>query len=208
MIFPFESLSDEHRTIGLGVAVAVGIAFGFVLERAGFGRAQKLVGQFYGTEMVVFKVMFTAVLTAMVGTVVLGAAGILDLRAVSFNYPTYLWPMLVGGLLLGAGMIMSGYCPGTSIVATASGKLDGLFATLGVMVGGIAYAELLPHLGSFNESGKKGAFFLPDLLHVPRLGLAAVVVVVAVFAFKGAEKIERLVNAARASKPAVTPQNP
>src|SRR6266568_3601430 len=127
MIFPFESLSDERRALGLGVAVVVGIAFGFVQERSGFGRAQKLVGQFYGYDMTVLKVMFTAIVTAMLGTVVLSGLGLLDLHAVEFNYPTYLWPMIVGGLILGVGFILSGYCPGTSFVAATSGKLGGFF---------------------------------------------------------------------------------
>jgi uncharacterized protein len=194
MTFPIDSLSDEHRTLGLGVAVVVGIAFGFVLERSGFGRAQKLVGQFYGYDMTVFKVMFTAIVTAALGATALGAVGVLDLRAVSFNYPTYLAPMIVGGLMLGVGFVISGYCPGTSLVATASGKLDGLATVAGVVVGGLAYAELLPYLGNFNESGKKGPFFLYDLLHLSPLLLAVVVAVLAFAAFKGAEKIERIVN--------------
>ena len=51
----------------------LGIAFGFVLERSGFGRAQKLVAQFYLTDMAVFRVMFTAVVTAAVGSSLLAA---------------------------------------------------------------------------------------------------------------------------------------
>jgi len=199
-MFPFDSLSDERRTLGLVVAVVVGIAFGFVLERSGFGRAQKLVAQFYGNDMTVFKVLFTAIVTAMLGATALGAMGVLDLRAVSFNYPTYLTPMIVGGVLLGLGFVISGYCPGTSLVATASGKLDGLSTVAGVMVGGIAYAEILPYLGKFNDSGKKGAFFLYDLLHLSPLVVAVGVAVLAVAAFKGAEKIEQVVNS-RAEEP-------
>ncbi|HYS81359.1 MAG TPA: YeeE/YedE thiosulfate transporter family protein [Anaeromyxobacteraceae bacterium] len=200
MMFPIESLSDERRTLGLGVAVVVGIVFGFVLERSGFGRAQKLVGQFYGTDMTVLKVMFTAIVTAALGATFLGAVGVLDLRAVSFNYPTYLWPMIVGGLMLGVGFVISGYCPGTSLVATASGKVDGLATVLGVVVGGLAYAELLPYLGTFNDSGKKGGFFLYEVLHLPPIAVAVAVGVLAVLAFKGAEKIEQMVNT-RAKQP-------
>jgi uncharacterized membrane protein YedE/YeeE len=132
MTFPFDSLSDDQRTLGLAFAVFIGLAFGFVLERSGFGNAHKLVGQFYGKEMAVLKVMFTAVVTAMLGVVILSAIpvtidghvrGLLDVRSVQFNYPTFLWPMIVGGVVLGAGFVTSGYCPGTSWVAAASGKL-------------------------------------------------------------------------------------
>ena len=106
--FPFWSLSGDLRELGLVVGVLIGFGFGFVLERAGFGRAQKLAAQFYGSDMTVFKVMFSAIVTAMLGTVVLSGLGLLDLRAVEFNYPTFLWPMIAGGLLLGVGFIVSG----------------------------------------------------------------------------------------------------
>ncbi len=199
MIFPFESLSDERRTLGLVFAVVIGMAFGFVLERSGFGRAQKLVGQFYLTDMTVLKVMFTAIVTAMLGVVILSGVGLLDLEAVQFNYPTFLWPMIVGGLLLGAGFVISGYCPGTSFVATASGKLDGLATVGGVVVGSLLYAELEPALGGFQNSGKLGTFTLPQWLGVSPAVIAAAVVALAIAAFVGADRIERLVGGAEAA---------
>jgi uncharacterized membrane protein YidH (DUF202 family) len=202
-IFPIESLSDERRALGMAVAVAAGVAFGFVLERSGFGRAQKLVGQFYGRDMTVLKVMFTGIVTAMLGLVLLARAGVVDLAAIQFNYPTYLWPMIAGGLLLGAGFIMSGYCPGTSAVATASGKLDGLATIGGVVAGGVVYAEVEPALGGFQNAGKLGTFTISQWLGLPLPFVAAVVVALAIAAFLGAERIERLVNPAPA--PARTP---
>jgi uncharacterized protein len=205
MIFPSDMLAQDALSAGsLAGAVAIGIAFGFVLERSGFGRAQKLVGQFYGTDMTVFKVMFTAIVTAMLGIALLSTAGLLDLPAVNVNYPTFMWPMVVGGLLLGVGFIVSGYCPGTSIVAMASGKLDGLATVAGVVAGGLVYAELQPWLGGFHEAGKLGGVFLYRLLHLPPLALAAALAAMAVGAFFGAEKIEKVVNARIAARSAQT----
>ncbi len=201
--FPFESLVGAERELGLVVGVLIGFGFGFTLERAGFGRAQKLVGQFYGYDMTVFKVMFGAIVTAMLGLVVLSGLGLADFRAVAEKAAssTYLWPMLVGGLLLGAGFIVSGYCPGTSWVAAASGKIDGLLTVAGVIVGQVAYAELLsiPAVARFNNSGDLGALFLWDLLKLPnKVGppvLAVAVAAMAVGCFIGAEKRERLLAA-------------
>ena len=199
MTFPFsylsdfDSLSGNPRLVGLVVAVLVGIAFGFVMERAGFGRAQKLVGQFYGNDQTVVKVMFTAIVSAMLGAVILSGVGLLDLEAVQFNYPTFLWPMIVGGLVLGVGFVMSGYCPGTSFVATASGKLDGLATVLGVIAGSLVYAEVEPRLGGFPNSGKLGVFTLSKWLHLPSAVIAALVVAMALAAFVAAEKLERRV---------------
>ena len=196
MIFPFESLVAGSRELGLVVAVAVGFGFGFVLERAGFGRAQKLVAQFYGTDMTVFKVMFGAIVTAMLGSVVLSGIGLMDLRAVSATVTsaTWIWPMIVGGLLLGVGFIVSGYCPGTSLVAAASGKLDGLATVIGVIAGTIVHAELMSLKGfaTFNESGFLGQVYLYDLLKLPPAVVALFIALMAAGCFLGAEKLERI----------------
>jgi hypothetical protein len=194
MIFPFESLSAGSRELGLVVAVAVGFGFGFVLERAGFGRAQKLVAQFYGTDMTVFKVMFGAIVTAMLGAVVLSGVGLLDLRAVSATATsaTWLWPMIAGGLLLGVGFIVSGYCPGTSLVAMASGKLDGVATVVGVILGTLVHAELMavPGFARFMDSGFLGQVYLYELLKLPPAVVALFVALLAVGCFLGAEKLE------------------
>lgn len=196
--FPFESLSDERRGLGLVLAVVIGAAFGFVLERSGFGRAQKLMGQFYGKDMTVLKVMFTAIATAMFGLVVLSGAGVLDLGEVQAFYPTFLWPMIAGGLALGAGFVLSGYCPGTSIVACASGKLDGLATVFGVVLGSLLYTEVEPALGAFKRSGELGTYTLARWLGLPSSAVVALVVAIAVAAFLAAERIERALNGAAA----------
>jgi hypothetical protein len=201
--FPFESLVGVQRELGMVVGVLIGFGFGFTLERAGFGRAQKLVGQFYGYDMTVFKVMFGAIVTAMLGLVVLSSLGLADFRAIAEQAAssTYLWPMLVGGLVLGAGFIISGYCPGTSWVAAASGKPDGVVTVLGVVVGQVAYAELLtiPAVARFHASGDLGPLFLWDLLELPnKVGppvVAIAVTAMAVGCFIGAEKLEKLLAA-------------
>jgi uncharacterized membrane protein YedE/YeeE len=206
MIFPTDALAQEAlTTLSLAGGLAIGVAFGFVLERSGFGRAQILVAQFYATDMRVYRTMFTAVVTAALGTTLLAAVGLLDLRAVTVNYPTFLWPMIVGGLLVGAGFVVSGYCPGTSVVAAASGKVDGAVTVLGTILGALVYAELQPALGAFHESGKLGSVFLYRLLGVPPLALALVVAAVAVLTFKGAAKIEAAVARARAAKAPLAP---
>lgn len=196
MSLPIEWLNGAGREAGLLVAVGIGFGFGFVLERSGFGRAQKLVGQFYGNEMTVFKVMFGAIVTAMLGAVVLDGAGVIDLRAVadSATSPTWLWPMIAGGFLLGVGFIVSGYCPGTSIVAAASGKMDGLATVVGVVAGAVVYGELMSvkAFADFTESGALGHVYLHDLLGLPAAVVALLVAVMALGCFVGAEKLERI----------------
>jgi hypothetical protein len=92
----------------LPISLLIGIGFGFFLERAGFGSARKLVAQFYLTDLAVFKVMFTGIVTAMVGIVVLNRVGFLDVEELPL-IGTYLVPMIAGGLILGVGFVVGGY---------------------------------------------------------------------------------------------------
>ena len=205
MTFPFDSLVAESRELGLFAGVLIGFAFGFVLERAGFGRANKLAAQFYFYDMTVFKVMFGAIVTAMLGLVVLSGLGLVELAALSdmAASPTFLWPMLAGGFLLGVGFIISGYCPGTSFVAAASGKVDGLLTVLGVIGGTLVYSELQQVVQPFHVSGDFGHVYLYKLLGLPPAVLAMAVTAVAIAAFFGAEKVEQLLarRAAKAEPP-------
>ena len=121
-------------------AILSGFAFGFVLERAGFGSSRKLAAQFYLRDMTVLKVMFTAIVTAMLGLAVLRAVGVVDWEAVYVN-PTNLGPQVVGGLIFGAGFAVGGYCPGTCIVAATTGKLDAFAFLGGTMIFGVQTAD-------------------------------------------------------------------
>jgi rhodanese-related sulfurtransferase len=191
MTFPLYTHDLFGTYAGLLVGTLVGIAFGFVLERAGFGRARNLAAQFYLTDLRVLKVMFSAIVTALVGMTFLSGIGVLDLAQVTVP-ETFLWPQLVGGLLLGAGFIVSGYCPGTGVVAIASGNLDGIAAIGGIMVGSLAFGFGYGPLEDFYKSGAMGVARIDRLLGVPIAVVAAAVVAMAVGAFLGGEKLEAI----------------
>jgi hypothetical protein len=190
-IFPIAFQSEEYRLL---TAIVLGFLFGFSLERAGFGNARKLVGQFYLQDMTVFKVMFTGILVAMVGLYSLASFGLVDLQMIWIN-PTFVWAQVVGGFVLGAGFIMSGLCPGTSVVSAASGRWDGVVTFLGVFLGVALFAltvDWLPGLSALYTSGSLGVITLPDLLSVPAPLFALAVVIFAIVAFVGAENVERI----------------
>ena len=174
---------------GLVLFTLIGIGFGFTLEGSGFGRAPVLAAQFYGSNMRVLKVMFTAILTALVGMTLLAGFGLLDLNALHVPQ-TFLWPQLVAGLMLGAGFVISGYCPGTSVVATASGNMDGLVAFLGVIAGSLAFGVVYPDVEGFYKSSGMGVFRLTDLLGLSQATLTLAIVFMAIGAFLFAERIE------------------
>jgi len=185
-------LFGDH--LSLVVAFLIGIAFGFFLERAGFGSARKLAAQFYLTDLTVFKVMFTAIVTAMVGVFYLSWMGLVDLSLVYVS-STYLLPQIAGGLILGIGFVVGGYCPGTSCVAGATGRIDAFFF-LGGMVGGIViFGELYPLLREFYTATPMGAVTIPDLLNLPYGFVVLAVILMAVGGFAGATWVERTMAA-------------
>jgi len=171
-------------------AFVIGIGFGFFLERAGFGSARKLVSQFYLDDMAVFKVMFTAIITAMLGVTYLSWMGVLDLSLV-YLVPTYLAPQIVGGLVLGAGFVIGGYCPGTALAATATGRLDALVYGLGLYAGTLAFAEVYPLVKAFHGSTSLGQVTIPEYFNLPYGLVVFAVVLMAVGGFAGAGWVER-----------------
>jgi uncharacterized membrane protein YedE/YeeE len=191
MTAPFFKYGLFGDQASLVIAFLIGIGFGFFLERAGFGSARKLVSQFYLNDLAVFKVMFTAIVTAMLGVTYLSWMGVLDLSLVYLT-PTYIWPQVVGGLLLGVGFVVGGYCPGTSVASMATGRLDGLAFALGLPAGTLLFAVLFPWMQGFYASGDLGVRTLPQVLGLSHGLVVFAVVVMAVGCFAGATALERM----------------
>jgi hypothetical protein len=190
-IFPLVFGAEEMRLL---TAIVLGFFFGLALERGGFGNARKLAAQFYLYDMTVFKVMFTAILVAMVGLYTLSGLGLVDLSRLWIN-PTFMWSQLLGGFVLGMGFIMSGLCPGTSVVSAASGRWDAVVAMVGIFIGTGVFAlavAWIPPLDTLYHAGSMDVSLLYNILGVPPLVLALVVLVVAGLGFWGAEKVEAI----------------
>jgi hypothetical protein len=172
------------------VASVIGFAFGVAIERAGLGSARKLTGQFFLTDLTVFKVMFTAIVTAMLGTFWLARLGLLDL-AFLYVPDTYLAAQVAGGVIFGAGFALAGLCPGTSCVAAASGRGDGAAVVGGLFAGVIVTGLFFVPLQGLYNAGAHGAWTLPALLHLPYGRVVFGVVLIALAGFVAAERIER-----------------
>lgn len=167
---------------GLLTATLIGLAFGFWLERAGFGSSRKLTSIFYFRDFAVLKVMFTAIVTAAIGLYFFSAAGMVNLEEV-FQPATFLWPQLVGGLLFGVGFVVGGYCPGTALVATASAKADAVVFLIGAGIGSLAFGFAYPALESFVVSGSMGNSTLPAWMGLDPAIVTVLVTAVALGAF-------------------------
>lgn len=173
-------------------ALLTGLGFGFVLERAGFGNAHNLVAIFYGRDFRVMRVMFSAILTAMIGLYFLDLFDVLPLSSIGI-LPTYVLPHLVGGLLLGAGFIIGGYCPGTSLVAAMSGKIDAWLFLGGIFVGSLGYTIIYDVMAPFAESTAMGKILLHEFFHIPSAVMVLVIVLLAVGMLAAVKKIEEKV---------------
>lgn len=183
-------ISDEFNLV---IALLVGIAFGFILEQAGFSSTKKLVGLFYGYDFTVLRVFFTAGVTAMVGVLLLGHYGLLDLSIIYIN-PTFLRSALVGGAIMGAGFIIGGFCPGTSACAAAIGKLDAMAFLGGSFLGIFVFTEGYPLLEKFYLADDMGPVRITDQLGISMELFGFLLAFVAVFAFIITWIIENKVN--------------
>ena len=189
-LFEFGRFGDGTSLV---IAVLLGIAFGWFLERGGMGNARKLAGQFYFTDLSVLKLMFSAILTAMLGLFWLSWAGLLDLSRV-YVPETFVAPQLVGGLVFGVGFATGGLCPGTSCVAAATGRRDGFALIAGMLTGVFVFGEAFPVLANFADSTARGAWTLPQALGLSYGTVVGIIVAVALGAFAGAERLERRVE--------------
>lgn len=187
---PITILSEATPFIELLIALLIGIGFGFALEQAGFSSSRKLAGMFYGYDATVLKVFFTAAIVAMIGSSVLSSLGLLDMDMV-FHNQFYLWPSIIGGIIMGAGFIMGGFCPGTGISAAAIGKIDALIFLLGGGVGALIFAETYPLIQDFHTRNNQGPVKLSESLGLSDPLFIFIVTLLAVGMFWFAEKAEK-----------------
>ncbi len=193
MTGPLYMMDAFGYTAYLASAVVIGFLFGFVLERAGFGDARNIVNLFYFRDMRVLRVFFAAIVTALLGLLVLWWVGLFDYSMLLQHtlLKTYVLPHLVGGLIFGIGFVMGGYCPGTSAVALMSGKLDSLVFIIGMIVGIWVFAFGWSLWGSFYQSTPLGRITLWQFFGIPIWLMALIIVVMAFGAFIMAKFLER-----------------
>jgi len=175
------------------IAFLIGIAFGFVLEQAGFSSSRKLAGVFYGYDFVVLRVFFTGAITAMTGLIFFNYFGWIDLALVFVN-PTYLYSGIIGGVVMGLGFIIGGFCPGTSVCAIAIGKIDAMVFFGGIFLGIFFFGETFGLFEELYYGMNLGNIKVYDSLGIPQGVFAFLLIVVALAAFYITAKIEKRVK--------------
>jgi rhodanese-related sulfurtransferase len=175
------------------VALIIGIFFGAILEQAGFSTSKKLVGLFYGYDFTVLRVFFTAGVVAMIGVMVLAHFGLIDISLIYIN-PTFLWSAIIGGLIMGLGFVIGGFCPGTSVCAAAIGKIDAMIFIGGAVLGVLIFAEGYPIVEGLYKSANWGNPRMFETLGISQSLFAFLLTATALLAFVFTSIIENRVN--------------
>lgn len=190
MIGPINSLTAFPEWLDMPIAFIIGLGFGFALEQAGFSSSRKLAGMFYGYDTTVLKVFFTAAIVALIGSQFMSYFGLLNLNLVFVN-EYYVTAAIIGGVIMGAGFIMGGFCPGTGVSALSIGKIDALFYVLGGLVGAFLFAETYPLIQPIADAKYKGPVKINEIFGLSPGIFTLCIVVAAIFMFWLAEIAEK-----------------
>jgi hypothetical protein len=195
---PLSSLISIPEWLNLLLAILIGVGFGFSLEQAGFSSSRKLAGMFYGYDTTVIKVFFTAAIVALIGSQFLSYFGLLNLNQVFVN-EFYVTSSIVGGIIMGAGFIMGGFCPGTGLSALSIGKIDAMAFFAGGLAGAFLFAETYPLIESMANASYKGPVKINEAMGISPGLFTLLLVIAASVMFWLAEVAEK-----RFSRPDIT----
>ncbi|MBN1483726.1 MAG: YeeE/YedE family protein [Chloroflexia bacterium] len=154
----------NNPRLQLLLGLLLGVAFGFLLQKSGICTYDVILGQLLLEDFTVVKVMFSAVITGMLGVYLMRSLGWVRLIPKSGS----LGSSVVGGLIFGVSFAILGYCPGTLAGAVGQGALDALVGGLGgIVLGAGLFAVLYPRLQKpVLNKGNLGTTTLPELLQV------------------------------------------
>ena len=165
-------------TLAIVVGIAMGIVFGFALEKSRVFEPGIIVGQMQMRNFIMLKVFLTAVATGAVVLAFLNGFGYVKLQPKAALYAAD----IVGGLLLGVGIALAGACPGTTLAQIGAGYRDALFTLLGSLAGAVVYSYAEPTLSKTFLGQGGGKIIFTDLIGIPywigALVVAAVIVVI------------------------------
>ena len=187
---PLSSYFVFPEWLNMLTAFLIGTGFGFALEQGGFSSSRKLAGMFYGYDATVLKVFFTAAIVALIGSLLMNYLGLLNLNLVYVN-EFYVTAAIVGGIIMGAGFIMGGFCPGTGLCAMSIGKIDAIVFVAGGLAGAFIFAETYPYIQDMANAGYKGPVRIDESFGLSPGMFALLMICAAAVIFRIAEIAEK-----------------
>jgi uncharacterized protein len=189
-LIPMEIIPEAWNNV---IALLLGMGFGFALEASGFSSSRKIMGTFFGYDFVVLRVFFTAAITAMSGIIYFDFMGWMDASMLYIN-PYYVTSAIVGGVIMGSGFALGGFCPGTSFCGVAIGKFDAMFFSAGLFLGIMLFSEMYPLFATIYNSENLGDIKIYEMLGLKRNLFAFLLIVAAIGMFYGAAFVEKKVT--------------
>ncbi len=174
-------------------AVIIGMIMGFALESSGFSSSRKIIGTFFGYDFVVVKVFFTAAIVASIGLLYLSYFGLVDYSQL-YIQPTFLTSAIVGGIIMGIGFSMGGFCPGTSLAAIGVGRIDGMVFFGGMFIGVFLFSESFSLFEKMYYSGSQGPKMINEVFGISPELFTFFLVLAAVGMFFGAAWVQKKVK--------------
>lgn len=152
----------QNKKKQLLIGFLIGVAFGFLLDRGGATDFDIIVNQLLLKDFTVLKIIFTAIVTGMIGVHLIVRYLPPDLQPKPCRWKA----IVIGGSIFGVGFALLGLCPGTAAGAVGTGSVHAVFGVIGMLLGAGAFASVYPRLVGFIERSDMGNVTIPDILDV------------------------------------------
>lgn len=144
------------------LGLAIGTAIGAVMQLGGASSYRKILGSLLLKDMTIIKLILMTIAVTTVGIYALDLVNMANMVI----KPTYILGIIVAGLIFGVGFAVSGYCPGTCVLASAEGKTDAMFTLLGGLTGAALYAFVYPLMAPLINLTNFGKITLATVFNV------------------------------------------
>jgi hypothetical protein len=152
----------ENSIVGL----IMGSIFGACLVLSGLADPDKIIGSLRLKDFYAIRTIIVFLLVGIIGTWILESLSVANLHI----KPAATLTVCIGGALVGIGLGLTGYCPGTGLACAASGKIDALITVIGMLFGAHAFILIYPSIiMPLEKIADFGPVTLPQITNTSKL---------------------------------------